>query len=241
MPTTESMCLKERAVTPADSLFTSEAPIKDSIWITEPCPPNLYADCTDIRADWLEGRSKPKPITAFLRSRHEASGEEALLRMTFYARLVDYSDIGLGEDGTEGHGSYWKYDLRNRTVYRSTPTESKLRYRAYPGTHRTLLTTAPSVYDYMLHDSVWGVHRYHDDELMAERRKIEFPKPFVVPDAESAVRDVPMEIGGTRQFEAVAWDEISGRILFARPDQREVEVVDLARARPKGEFETIAF
>ncbi|KIP08863.1 hypothetical protein PHLGIDRAFT_34752 [Phlebiopsis gigantea 11061_1 CR5-6] len=233
MPTIESICLKERAVAPVDSLFISEASIKDNIWITEPCLPNLYADCSDVRTDWLRGRTKPKPITTFLRSRHDSSGEEALLRMTFYPRLVDYSNIGLEEGGAGMHASYWKYDLRNRTVYRSSPSEGRLRYRAYPGTHRTLLTTAPSAYDCMLHDSVWSIHRYHSNELMAERRKIEFPKSFVVPDAEGAVRDISMEIGGTRQFEAVAWDEFSGRILFARPDQREIEVVDLARAPPK--------
>lgn len=228
----------ERMVGPVDHIFTSEAVFQDA-WFTDHCLPNLYEDCPKVREDWLEGRIKPKPIHAFFR---KVWPHEGAVRMTFFPRKVyRVVDDGVDEKGEKKLKRiyYWKYDLKSRSILRnSRPPTAKTtwKYRVYPGTRRTFLTSSPAAQDYFLHDSVWKVHRYHNEEIGAEHRRRESQVPFLVGDWSDSVKHIPFDVGGILRFEAVAFDELSGRMMFASPDVKDVDVVEFSRPPKQGKI-----
>ena len=229
-------CPVEHTVSPAKHILMNTARFKE-VWITDVCLPNLYEDCPEVRDDWWGQGIKPKPLHVFLR---QFAPCEGIARMTLFPRrrclVINQGVVGDGIN-LQKRIYYWRYDFSRRSTFETfAPPKENWRCRIYPGTFRPLLTSAPRLHaDFFLHESVWSVHRLRNPESIAKKRIGRFESRYTVCDWDESMEPIPFDIGGTLRFEAIAFDELSGRMLFSRPGQKEIEVIDFSRPPKKGE------
>lgn len=215
------------------------------IQITDHCMPNWIDDSVipDVRANWQADEWKLRTISAFCRA---TAPDEGLLRITFYPRKVDIivpptpavtpntsTTLLNGEElEIKKPPAYmWRYDINWTSPIRFIEAHLNTQYRILPGSLRTLLYTVPWD-DITSTPLALHFYRYHDREVFAEEPEV----MDVDQTPRYPVQRLPFEFQGEQRFQAVAWDETTGRIVFSMPKNTRVVVLDFAKRPREGAF-----
>lgn len=127
--------------------------------------------------------------------------------------------------------THWRYDLTSASPLRreGAPTD-KQRWVVIPGIRRTWFYATHWRREWR--DWVDATYRYHDPETIITEDREEKPLPHrtVQLSTISRLQEMPCPLDDVyNRFEHIAFDETTGRMMFAKPDYREVSVVDLSR------------
>ena len=196
----------------------------ENVHITDPCT-----------ANWPDAEVRGKP---WLRDQH---GELQPINIFFVMDSGGVSRVTLFSKKTSFEPPldpiiHWRYDLGHRTPLRREYLPSELgRWAVIPGSRRSWFYSTHWKREWR--DWVDATYRYHDPEIIApeDREEPLLPHPPQEWLNVSGLKEIKFELGDTgTRFESIAFDEMTGRMMFAKPDHMEVTVLDLSREINQG-------
>ena len=194
----------------------------DEVFITDHATPNWFDASVgrQLRQSTMADEWRPRPITAFLRSR-----VAGMLRVVFYPDKIEHRQA-------QGPLEYiWRYDLFRTSPQRYLEPEPEEGFRVLPGTFRSLMVKYARE-DLSDTPAILSINRYDDDDVL-------WQGPAAPPNVvmiRYPISRLPVEFPeGANRFATMAWDETIGRLLLANPKSSTVHVIDWTKRPSKGE------